>query len=194
MTLYRSLEEAMAAPQEEFLYLACLHQCTGVGKPDFLAVVDAEHGEVVHELPMPNIGDELHHFGRNRRSPARHGPDRSHLIVPGFRSSRIHVVNVADDPRKPSIEKVIEPEEVIANTGYPRPHTVHCMPGDNVVISMLGDADGNGAGGFAVIDAKTFEVKGRWENGGKTPSFNYDFWDQPRKNALNPSQLGEPKA
>ena len=40
------------------------------------------------------------------------------------------------------------------------------MPGDNIVISMLGDADGNGAGGFAVLDARTFEVKGRWENGG----------------------------
>ncbi|MET0564249.1 MAG: selenium-binding protein SBP56-related protein, partial [Gaiellaceae bacterium] len=66
MTLYSSPEEAMAAPQEEFLYLACLHEGTGVGKPDFLAVVDAEHGEVVHELPMPNIGDELHHFGWNR--------------------------------------------------------------------------------------------------------------------------------
>src|SRR5678815_3899140 len=133
MTLYRSPEEAMAAPQEEFLYLVCLHEGTGVEKPDFLAVVDAEHGEVVRELPMPNIGDELHHFGWNRCSSACHGPDRSHLIVPGFRSSRIHVVNVADDPRKPSIEKVIEPEEVIAKTGYTRPHTVHCMPGDNVV-------------------------------------------------------------
>ena len=51
-------------------------------------------------------------------------------------------------------------------TGYTRPHTTHCMPGENVVLSMLGDADGNAAGGFAVLDATTFEVKGRWENGG----------------------------
>ena len=64
---------------------------------------------------------------------------------------------------------MIEPEELVAKTGLTRPHTVHCMPGDNVVISMLGDADGNGACGFAVLDAKTFEVKGRWENGGATP-------------------------
>jgi selenium-binding protein 1 len=42
------------------------------------------------------------------------------------------------------------------------------MPGENIVISMLGDADGNGACGFAVLDARTFEVKGRWENGGRT--------------------------
>ena len=82
---------------------------------------------------MPNVGDELHHFGWNRCSSACHGPDRSHLIVPGFRSSRIHIVNVADDPRRPRIEKVIEPEELVAKTGYTRPHTVHCMPGDNIV-------------------------------------------------------------
>ncbi|HEU5066273.1 MAG TPA: selenium-binding protein SBP56-related protein, partial [Gaiellaceae bacterium] len=183
-SLHRSPQEAMQAPPEEFLYLACLHEGTGVDAPDFLAVVDTEDARIVHELPMPNAGDELHHFGWNRCSSACHGPDRSHLIVPGMRSSRIHVVNVADDPRRPTIEKVIEPDEVVAKTGYTRPHTVHCMPGDNVVISMLGDADGNGAGGFAVLDAKTFELQGRWENGGETPSFNYDFWYQPRKNAL----------
>jgi selenium-binding protein 1 len=191
-SFYRSPQEAMQAPPEELLYLACLHEGTGVEKPDFLAVVDAENGDVVHELPMPNVGDELHHFGWNRCSSACHGPDRSHLIVPGFRSTRIHVVNVADDPRRPRLEKVIEPDEIVRETGYTRPHTVHCMPGDNIVISMLGDADGNGAGGFAVLDARTFEVKGRWENGGETPSFNYDFWYQPRKNALVSSEFGAP--
>ena len=188
-SFHRSPQEAMQAPPEEFLYLACLHEGTGVEAPDFLAVVDAEEGRIVHELPMPNVGDELHHFGWNRCSSACHGPDRSHLIVPGFRSSRIHIVNVADDPRAPRIEKVIEPEEIVRETGYTRPHTVHCMPGDNIVISMLGDADGNGAGGFAVLDAKTFEVKGRWENGGETPPFNYDFWYQPRKNVLVSSRV-----
>src|SRR5437867_2756949 len=164
-SFHHSPAEAMQAPHEEFLYVACLHEGTGVDAPDFLAVVDAEDGQVVHETPMPNVGDELHHYGWNRCSSACHGPDRSHLIVPGFRSSRIHIVNVADDPRAPRIEKVIEAEEIVAKTGYTRPHTVHCMPGDNVVVSMLGDADGNGAGGFAVLDAHTFELKGRWVNG-----------------------------
>jgi selenium-binding protein 1 len=193
-SLYASPQDAIEAPPEEFLYLACLHEGTGVDAPDFLAVVDTNEGRIVHELPMPNAGDELHHFGWNRCSSACHGPDRSHLIVPGFRSSRFHVVNVADDPRKPTIEKVIEPEEIVAKTGYTRPHTVHCMPGDNIVVSMLGDADGKGAGGFAVLDAKTFEVKGRWENGGEAPPFNYDFWYQPRKNVLVSTEFGEPNA
>jgi hypothetical protein len=66
VSFHSSPHEAMQAPQEEFLYLACLHEGTGVEKPDFLAVVDAERGEVVHELPMPNVGDELHHVAWNR--------------------------------------------------------------------------------------------------------------------------------
>jgi methanethiol oxidase len=193
-SFHSSPAEAIAAPPEEFLYLACLRAGTGVSSPDFIAVIDAEDGKILHETPMPNIGDELHHFGWNRCSSACHGPDRSHLVVPGFRSSRIYFVNVADDPRKPRIEKVIEPQELVEKTGYTRPHTVHCMPGENVVVSMLGDRAGGGGGGFAVLDAKTFEVKGRWENGGKTPSFNYDFWYQPRKNVLVSSEFGEPNA
>jgi selenium-binding protein 1 len=193
-SFHTSPAEASKAPPEELLYLACLHEGTGVKEPDFLAVVDAEDGRIVHELPMPNVGDELHHFGWNRCSSACHGPDRSHLIVPGFRSSRIHVVNVADDPRRPRLETVIERDELVRATGLTRPHTVHCMPGENIVISMLGDADGNGACGFAALDARTFEVKGRWENGGPHPPFNYDFWYQPRQNVLASSEFGEPNA
>ena len=198
-SFYSSPQEATAAPPERLLYLACMHTGTGVEEPDFIAVVDTDSesercGEIVHETRMPNIGDELHHFGWNRCSSACHGPDRSHLIVPGFRSSRIHVVDVAGDPRRPRIEKVIEPEEVADRTGYTRPHTVHCMPGDAVVVSMLGDRDGGGAGGFARIDAHSFEVQGRWEDGGPTPDLGYDFWYQPRKNVLVSSEFGEPNA
>ena len=120
-SLYASPEDARKAPAEEFLYLACLHEGTGVDAPDFLAVVDAESGRIVHETPMPDVGDELHHFGWNRCSSACHGPDRSHLIVPGFRSSRIHVLNVADDPRRPRIEKVIERDELVRADGPDAP-------------------------------------------------------------------------
>jgi methanethiol oxidase len=199
VSLYASPQEAARAPAEQFLYLTCLHRGTGVDRPDFMAVVDADpesgsYGRIVHETQMPYVGDELHHFGWNRCSSACHGPDRSHLIVPGFRSSRIYVLDVATEPRRPKIEKIIEPEELIERTGYTRPHTVHCMPGDNVVLSMLGDRNGEGVGGFAVLDARTFQVKGRWEDGGARPSLNYDFWYQPRQNVLVSSEFGQPNA
>ena len=56
-SFHASPQEALHAPAEEFLYVACLHEGTGVDAPDFLAVVDAERGEIVHETPMPNVGD-----------------------------------------------------------------------------------------------------------------------------------------
>ena len=34
--------EASQAPAERLLYLACLHEGTGVDEPDFIAVVDAD--------------------------------------------------------------------------------------------------------------------------------------------------------
>ena len=48
-SFHASPQEALKAPAEEFLYLACLHEGTGVEAPDFLAVVDADSGQIVHE-------------------------------------------------------------------------------------------------------------------------------------------------
>ena len=133
-SFHGSPQEAMKAPEEEFLYLACLHEGTGVEKPDFLAVVDAERGEIVHELSMPNVGDELHHFGWNACSSAlcpwapHPHVERRYFLVPGLRSSRIHVVDVKDDPVNPKIVKVIEADDLASRTGYSRPHTIHCGP------------------------------------------------------------------
>ena len=96
---------------------------------------------------MPNVGDELHHFGWNRCSSACHGPDRSHLIVPGFRSSRIHVINVADDPRRPRIEKVIEPRGADRRDRAIRGRTpCTACRATTSSISMLGDARGQRRG------------------------------------------------
>jgi methanethiol oxidase len=66
---------------------------------------------------------------------------------------RTEMPNVGDEA--PRIKSVIEGEEVREKLGLSAPHTVHCMPGDIVTISMLGDADGNTPGGFAVLDART---------------------------------------
>jgi selenium-binding protein 1 len=195
---YATPAEAMAAPEEDLVYVAALHTGTGVDEPDFLATVDVApgsptHGQTIHRTPMPNTGDELHHYGWQVCSSACHSSDleRRNLLVPGFRSSRVHIVDVATDPRAPRLTKVIEPEELIGRTGLSAPHTVHCMPGNNVVVSMLGDAEGGDGAGFAVLDAETFEVTGRWEANG-APSWNYDFWYQPRHGYLVSSEWAAP--
>lgn len=197
---YASPQDAIQnAPREEFVYVAGLYTGTGVPEPDFLAVVDVNpdsdsYSQIIHRTPMLRVGDELHHYGWQACSSA-HGCNhiaRDHLIVPGFHSSRIHILNVSADPRKPEIAKVIEPEEIASKTGYTRPHTVHCMPGDIITISMLGDREGNLPGGFAVLDAKTFEVLGRWEENKGDQEMMYDFWYQARKNVLVSSEWAAP--
>ena len=47
-------EAEFPAPAESVLYLACLHEGTGVDEPDSIAVVDADpdsdtYGEIVHD-------------------------------------------------------------------------------------------------------------------------------------------------
>lgn len=195
---YASPQEALAAPPEEFVYVAGLHTGTGVDEPDFLGVVDVNpesntYGQITHRTPMPYVGDELHHYGWQVCSSACHSDlKRQYMVVPGFRSSRIHIVDVGSDPRRPGIAKVIEGEEIKRKTGLSAPHTVHCMPGEIVVVSMLGDAEGNSPGGFAVLDARNFEVLGRWETEKNGLQFNYDFWYQPRKNVMVSSEWGAP--
>ena len=195
---YASPREALLAPPEEFVYAAALHTGTGVEEPDFLAVVDVNpasdtYSQISHRTMMPNVGDELHHYGWQVCSSACHSQlARQYMIVPGFRTSNVHVVDVASDPRRPEITKVISGDEVREKTGLSAPHTVHCMPGEIIVMSMLGDADGNAPGGFAVLDAKDFNVLGRWESDLNGAQFNYDFWYQPRKNAMISSEWGAP--
>ncbi len=194
---YASPAEARDQSPEQVIYVACLYEGTGIEEPDFLAVVDVDresdtYGEIVHRTPMPNVGDELHHFGFNACSSACHSSlVRDTLIVPGFRSSRIHIVDISD-PRRPAVSKVIEPDEIKSKTGYSGPHTVHCMPGDIVTVSMLGDENGDLPGGFAVLDAKDFSVIGRWENEKDGQEFMYDFWYQPRHNTLVSSEWAAP--
>src|SRR5690242_7252360 len=194
---YASPQVAREQPPEQFVYVAALYEGTGIDRPDFIAVVDVDpssssYGQIVHRTEMPHLGDELHHFGWNACSSACHSQlARDTLIVPGFRSSRIHMLDVSD-PRSPRIKSVIEGEEIAEKLGLSAPHTVHCMPGDIVTISMLGDADGNNPGGFATLDARDFSIAGRWEKDPGEIEFNYDFWYQPRQNTLVSSEWGAP--
>jgi selenium-binding protein 1 len=142
---------------------------------------------------MPYIGDELHHFGWNACSSC-HGDaskSRRFMVIPGQRSSRIHIVDTAD-AKAPKLHKVIEPEEIKEKTNLTAPHTVHCLADGHVMISMLGDSEGNGPGGFLLLD-ENFDIAGRWEHKADGMRFNYDFWYQPRHNIMVSSEWGAPK-
>ena len=146
---------------------------------------------------MPKFGDELHHFGWNACSSALcpYAPhphvERRYLVVPGIRSSRVHIVDTKPDPRKPQIVKVIEPEEVFARTNYSRPHTIHCGP-EAIYVSALGDPKGEGPGGIFMLDCETFEVLGQWEVERGDQFLHYDFWWHLGFDTLLSSEWGTP--
>ncbi len=187
----------MNAPAEELLYTTALYVGTGVKAPDYLATVDVSpasrsYSQVVHRLAMPTVGDELHHFGWNACGSCLGDASQSHryLVVPGFGSGRIHVVDVSR-ARSPRLHKVIEPEEIRQKAGLSAPHTIHCLADGHMMISMLGDTQGNGPGGFLLLDER-FNIAGRWERDAKEMHYNYDFWYQPRHNIMVSSEFAAP--
>jgi selenium-binding protein 1 len=122
--------------------------------------------------------------------PSRPTKQRRYLIVPGVRSSNLHIVDCGVDQKAPRLHKVISGAEIKARTNLSAPHTVHCL-GSDIIISMLGDARGNAPGGFLHLN-ENFEIVGRWENDLGGMKFNYDFWYQPRHNVMVSSEWAAP--
>jgi len=200
-TFYPSAKMAMEAPQEKLAYVAVLNT-DGNNRPDALCVLDLDtesptYSQVVGRLDMPNVGDELHHFGWNACSSALcpNAPhphvERRYLLVVGLRSSRIHIIDTKPNPREPSMAKVIEPEEVAKRTGYSRAHTIHCGP-DAIYVNALGSPDGGGPGGIFTLDHETFEIQGAWEKDRGPQYLAYDFWWHLGHDTMVTSEWGTP--
>jgi len=200
-TFYPSAKLASEAPPEMLAYVALLNP-THSGRPDAIGVVDVDpssssFAKLVSTVEMPNAGDELHHFGWNACSsclcPYNAHPhmERRFLVVPGIRSSRIHIIDTKPDPSKPKIVKVIEPETLAARAGYSNPHTVHCGP-TGIFVSALGAPSGDGPGGIFILDPESFDVLGKWEIDRGPQNLHYDFWWHLGHDTLVTSEWGTP--
>ncbi|XP_067001027.2 methanethiol oxidase [Anabrus simplex] len=195
------LDAMRKGPRERIVYITCIQpDPENSKKPDYLVTVDvdpesADYCKVIHRLPMKAIGDELHHSGWNVCSSCYDDKDkkRDKLVLPCMGSSRVYIVDTGSDPRAPRIHKVIEPDALKKlNVSYP--HTSHCLASNEIMISTLGDKDGNGKGNFILIDAKSLEVKGLWAPDGQSARFGYDFWYQPYFDILVSSEWAAPKS
>eukprot|EP00887_Chlorella_sp_A99_P006032 scaffold22.g6032.t1 len=153
-----------------------------IARPDYLATVDVDpdsstYGQVIARTPVPYNGDELHHTSWNACSSCflDATKTRFYLVAPTLQTGRVYGFDVTTDPRKPTLEKIVEPEEIqacaepgpggragcqrfAAKTGLSFLHTSHCLGTGEVLISALGDAKGNGRGGFVLLDHETFEA------------------------------------
>ncbi|TDD56062.1 selenium-binding protein SBP56-related protein [Saccharopolyspora elongata] len=201
-TFYRSPGDAIAAPAERLAYVVAFDRSGQ--QPDALTVIDtdpgsASFGRVVGWADLPTRGDELHHFGWNACSSAfahaghhTDGLQRRYLLLPGLRSSNVHIYDTHPDPRQPRLVRTVTAEELAAGAGYSRPHTLHCGP-DGIYLSCLGGANGDdGPGGIAVLDHDTFDVLRAWETDRGPQRLAYDAWWHLNQNTLITSEWGTP--
>lgn len=134
---------------ERYLYVATIAQ--SATDPDFIAVVGADpsepdYGEIVNRVDMPNVGDELHHFG--------YSANQKRLIVPGLFSNRIHVFDIDTDHRNLNLMAVND--QLAETSGYITPHSVIPERPGRVLITMIGAATGSTRpGGIIEVDDRT---------------------------------------
>ena len=118
---------------ERFLYVATIAQ--SATDPDFVTVVGADpkypdFGHIVNRVDMPNVGDELHHFG--------YSFDQERLIVPGLFSNRIHIFDIRGNGRRLALRAV--DEQLAARSGYIIPHSVVATADGRALVTMIGAA------------------------------------------------------
>ena len=172
-------DDAAAGPreakQERFLYIATIAQ--SATDPDFVTVIGVDpkrpdYGQIVDRIDMPNVGDELHHFG--------YSADQRRLIVPGLFSNRIHILGIEGDGRTMTVEAVND--DLAARSGYVVPHTVISTSPRGALVTMIGAASGDTKpGGIVEIDTRTGAFTSHFGPGPARsgddlgPEFMYDF-------------------
>jgi methanethiol oxidase len=169
--------------QEKYLYLFCVD--ADAKDDDFVAVIDVDpdsdgYGTIARTVGLGSRGNETHHWG--------YTDDRTRIWAGGLASSRIWILDVATDPARPRVERVLEhvPEE----SGLSGPHTYYALPG-RMLVNFLGAADGGLPAGMA-----EFTNDGRFlrriDNPADAP-YGYDLAIKPGLNRMVSSSFTPPR-
>jgi selenium-binding protein 1 len=177
--------------QERYLYVSTIAQSPT--DPDFIAVIGADprrkdFGKIVNRIDMPNVGDELHHYG--------YSADQKRLLVPGLFSSRMHVFDVKGAGKQLKLRAV---SDLAAKSGYVVPHGVMAQSRGRALVTMIGAAtDTTLPGGIVEIDDKTGAFVGHYgpgpvrAPGQAAPRYMYDFESLPEANRGISTTFGSP--
>jgi methanethiol oxidase len=160
--------------QEKYLYVFCVD--ADARDNDFMTVIDvdpdsARYGTIIHTLDLGTKGNETHHWG--------YTDDRTRIWAGGLFSSRIWLLDVASDPAKPRIERVIE--NIPEVSGLSGPHSYYALPG-RMLISFLGSASGGLPAGMAEFTNDGKFIR-RIEQPEKAP-YGYDVAIKPGLNRM----------
>src|SRR5215217_6691607 len=104
------------ARPEKRLYVFCVD--ADAKDHDFVAVVDVDphsptYATITYPRDLGSKGNDTHHWGFT--------DDRTRIWAGGLLSSRIWILDVATDPAKPRVEKVLDNVAQVA--GLSGPHT-----------------------------------------------------------------------
>ena len=168
---------------EKFLYVFCVD--ADAKDNDFVAVIDVAadsptFGSLLSTLDLGSKGNETHHWG--------YTDDRTRIWAGGLQSSRIWIIDVATDPAKPRIEKVLD--DVPRSTGLSGPHTYYALPG-RMLLSFLGAGDGGLPAGLA-----EFTNDGKFIRTIPNPEgapYGYDVAVKPERNRMITSSFTPPR-
>jgi selenium-binding protein 1 len=180
-------------PREQLLYVGCVD--VGGEDPDFMLVVGADpedpetYGQIVHRTDLPGTGDEVHHYGFNVH--------QTHMLVPGLFSGRLHVLDIATDPSRPTVLTVND--KLLEDSGYAIPHTVIGMPDGGYLLSMIGNGlDPAGPGGMVLLDENAEVVESFGPPAARAPldappHYMYDAGINLLRNRMITTTFGLPK-
>jgi selenium-binding protein 1 len=159
---------------EKYLYVYCVD--ADAKDNDFLIVVDADkkspkYSKIIHKLDLGSKGNETHHFGFT--------DDRMRIWGLTLFSNRVFLIDVATDPARPRLEKVLE--NVGAEAGFASPHTAYALPG-RMLISFLSSKDGGLPAGLAEFTNDGKFVR-KFEQPKDTP-YGYDVAIKPDLNRM----------
>lgn len=196
-SLSASADETCASPymakitgQEDFVYVWTLG-AEGVGdEQDKLVTISVnpkakDYGKVVASL---SVG------GRNEAHHSDFTDDRRFLWAGGLDTSKIFVFDVASDPGKPKLTRIIT-DFVAKSGGVVGPHSLYALPGRMLITGLSNDKDHGGR--TAVVEynnageyVATYwmptddNLQGAIKSGKYADGYNYDIRALPRKNAM----------
>jgi selenium-binding protein 1 len=173
---------------EDFVYVWTLG-VEGLGDgSDKLVTVDVREGS-------PTFGRPIHAAPVGGRHEAHHGgftDDRRQFWAAGLSDSRIFIFDVATDPAKPRLVRVID-DFVEKSGGAAGPHGAYALPG-RMLIPSLSNKDGtgkaalveysNGGDYIATHWLPTAEAPNGAANAAVADGYGYDARVLPRRNVM----------
>ncbi|MCW8905789.1 MAG: selenium-binding family protein, partial [Sedimenticola sp.] len=176
--------------QEDFVYVWTLG-VEGLGDgQDKLVTVDVNpkspsYGKVVATLSVGGR-NEAHHSGFT--------DDRRYLWAGGLDTNKIFIFDVATDPAKPRLYKVIT-DFVEKSGGVVGPHTTYALPGRIMITGLSNNKDHGGRTALVEYTNEGEYIATHWmptdqnlqgaiKSGQYADGYNYDIRALPRRNMM----------